>query len=38
MKSWAQDNTRQHQFAVNTIIFALTQEGSTTHRLMDSIK
>jgi hypothetical protein len=32
------DPTRQLQFGVNTIIFALTQEGSITHRLMDSIK
>jgi hypothetical protein len=32
------DNTRQLQFGVNSIIFALTQEGSITHRLMDSVK
>ena len=32
------DPTRALQFGINTIIFALTQEGSTTHRLMDSIK
>jgi len=28
------DNTRQLQFAVNLIVFALTQEGSITHQLM----
>jgi len=32
------DYTRPLQFAVNTIILALTQEGSITHRLMDSIQ
>jgi hypothetical protein len=32
------DATRGRQFAVNTIIFALTQEGSITRRLMDSIQ
>jgi hypothetical protein len=32
------DNTRQLQFAVNMIVFALTQEGSITHRLMESIR
>jgi hypothetical protein len=37
-KSWAQDNTRQHQFAVNTIVFALTQEGSITRRLMGAVE
>ena len=26
------------QFAVNTVVFALTQEGSITHRLMDSVR
>ena len=41
---WAQgdratyDTTRHFQFGVNTIVFALTEEGSITHRLMDSIK
>ena len=36
--SWVDwDPTRAFQFAVNTIIFALTQEGSVTHRLMESI-
>ena len=30
-------SARQLQFAVNTIIFALTQEGGITHRLMESI-
>ena len=34
--SW--DPGRAFQFGVNLIIFALTQEGSITHRLMDSIK
>ena len=32
------NNVRQLQFGVNTIVFALTREGSITHRLMDSIK
>ena len=32
------DPTRPLQFGVNTIIFALTQEGSITHRLMATIK
>jgi hypothetical protein len=31
------DPTREFQFGVNTIIFALTQEGSVTNRLMDSV-
>jgi hypothetical protein len=26
------------QFAVNTIVLALTQEGSITHRLMESVR
>ena len=34
----AQDPSRALQFAVNTIVFALTQEGSITHRLMESVK
>jgi len=32
------DPTRCLEFGVNTIIFALTLEGSITHRLMDSIQ
>ena len=32
------DPTRHLQFGINTIIFALTQEGSITHRLMESIR
>jgi hypothetical protein len=32
------DGTRVFQFGVNTIVFALTQEGSITHRLMSSVK
>jgi len=32
------DPERALQFAVNLIVFALTQEGSITHRLMDSIR
>ena len=31
------DPTRPLQFGVNTVIFALTQEGSITHRLMESV-
>jgi hypothetical protein len=31
-------NERLIQFGINTIIFALTQEGSITHRLLDSIE
>ena len=38
MSSHNLDNTRQLQFGVNTIIFALTQEGSITHRLMESVR
>jgi hypothetical protein len=34
----AWDHTRQDQFGVNLIVFALTQEGSITHRLMDSVR
>ena len=30
-------STRMVQFGVNTIIFALTQEGSITHRVMDMV-
>ena len=32
------DPRRQLEFGINTIIFALTQEGSITHRLMDSVR
>ena len=32
------DPTRQFQFGVNLIVFALTQEGSITHRLMDTVR
>jgi len=31
------DVTRQLQFGVNLIVFALTQEGSITNRMMDSV-
>ena len=31
------NNTRQLQFGINTIIFALTQEGSITNRVMDIV-
>ena len=32
------DGTRHKQFMVNTVIFALTQEGSITNRVMDAIR
>jgi len=32
------DPTRQFQFGTNTIIFALTQEGSITERMMDTVR
>jgi hypothetical protein len=32
------DPTRCFQFGVNTIIYALTREGSITHRVMDAVK
>jgi len=32
------DSTREFQFGVNLIIFALTQEGSITYRLMESLQ
>ena len=32
------DNTRQLQFAINTIIFALTQEGSITNQVMNTVQ
>ena len=31
------DDTPAFRFGVNTIVFALTQEGSITHRLMESV-
>ena len=34
----ALDPTRPLQFGVNLLIFALTQEGSITHRLMEGVK
>ena len=36
MLNW--DNTRQVQFGINTIVFALTQEGSITNRLADTVQ
>ena len=37
--SWGnRGNTRQRQFGVNLIIFALTQEGSVTHRVMETVR
>ena len=37
---WAQgvDSSRQFQFVVNMVIFALTQEGSITNQVMDSVR
>jgi hypothetical protein len=35
---WNDDPTRALQFGVNTIVFALTQEGSITKRVMDSVE
>lgn len=32
------DNTRHLQFGINTIIFALTQEGSITNRVMETVR
>ena len=32
-----QDNRRQLQFGVNIVVFALTQEGSITAQLLDSL-
>jgi len=37
-KSKYSDNTRQLQFGVNTIVFALTQEGSITNRVMQTVR
>jgi hypothetical protein len=33
----AGDGTRHRQFLVNAVVFALTQEGSLTHRLMSVV-
>ena len=35
---WSADPSRPFQFGVNTIIFALTQEGSITNRVMDNVR
>jgi hypothetical protein len=35
-KNW--DPTRQFQFGVNLLVFALTQEGSITNRAMDAVR
>jgi hypothetical protein len=37
-KSLYSDNTRHLQFGVNTIVFALTQEGSITNRVMEIVR
>ena len=37
-KSLVLDNTRHLQFGINTIIFALTQEGSITNRVMEIVR
>ena len=34
----AVDGTRHLQFTVNTVVFALTQEGGVTQQLMAGIK
>jgi len=31
------DNRRRLQFGVNLLVFALTQEGSITNRVMDTV-
>lgn len=36
--TWGVDGTRHLQFFVNTIVFALTQEGSITNRVMDAVR
>ncbi len=36
LRAW--DNTRQLQFGVNLVVFALTQEGSITNRVMNTVK
>ena len=35
---YERDPTRQLQVGVNLLVFALTQEGSITHRVMDAVK
>jgi hypothetical protein len=35
---WPIDNTRQLQFGVNVVVFALTQEGSITNQVMDVVR
>lgn len=37
-KNLYSDNTRHLQFGINTIIFALTQEGSITNRVMEIVR
>ena len=37
-KNEGADNTRALQFGVNVIVFALTQEGSITNRVMDTVQ
>ena len=32
------DNSRLLQFGINTIVFALTQEGSITNRVMQTVR
>ena len=32
------DPTRQYMFGVNLVVFALTQEGGVTHRLMAGVQ
>ena len=32
------DGTRHLQFTVNTVVFALTQEGGVTQQLMDGLR
>ena len=35
---WYRDNTPQLQFGVNLLVFALTQEGGITRRVMDTFR
>ena len=37
-RSYDSAGIRQLQFGVNLIVFALTQEGSITHRVMDEVR
>jgi len=37
-KSLYSDNSRHLQFGINTIVFALTQEGSITNRVMQTVR